>query len=69
MNLFFYIFTYFFIFFLRRLAAIKHFFYTELTSFYLPQLFFRKNNHKCLEFCHHLAYLCYIFAEKYLNYD
>jgi hypothetical protein len=31
--------------------------------------FFRKNNHKCLEFCHYLAYLCRTFAEKYLNYD
>ena len=41
--MFFYIFTYFFIFFFRRLAAIMHFFYTELTSFYLPQkVFFEK---------------------------
>ena len=68
--MFFYIFTYYFIFFFRRLAAIKHFFLYRTDVFLLTsKSFFRKNNHKCLEFCHHLAYLCYIFAEKYLNYD
>ena len=66
-------FLYFHLFFYIFLSAACRnkalFFIPNCRLFTYLNYFFRKNNHKCLEFCHHLAYLCYIFAEKYLNYD